>query len=510
MRERLKATPSDVVCKYLFGPAIYEDSKRSFHNMVRVNLAHVLMLDKQGIISKKDAKELLDVLVSLDSKGPDSIELNPLLEDYYFNFESYVISQVGLDIGGKIHTARSRNDLHGTLTRMNVRDAIISLYPMILELRTDLLNIASGHITTVLTGYTHMQPAQPITLAHYFTAIAQALERDCQRLESSYKRMNYCPLGGGAFAGTSFNIDREYTADLLGFYGPIENSLDAIASRDYLLEISSDFATLGSTINRFATDLYIWATGEFGFIEVDDSLAACSSIMPQKKNPITLEHVKSKTSHLLSAYVSVFSCLKGVPYGHCRDVAGESVRLFWEACSQLEAILQLLNATIKTMKFNTEKMQFNANRNYSTVTELADALVRKMDLPFRIAHQIVGSVVGDCVEAGLSSNDITVDIMNAAVRNYTSYSLNWSQEQLDNILDSACSVNNKRSLGSPAPEECQKLIAALKARLDQNTKTYQQMGMELNDAYERLNNEVSRTINKKEHINMTERDVKEG
>ncbi|MGI6129396.1 MAG: argininosuccinate lyase [bacterium] len=495
MRERLKTAPSDVICEYLFRPAIEDDSKRSFHNMVRVNLAHALMLERQEIISKEDATKLLDVLVSLGSGGPDSIELNPQLEDYYFNFESYIVSQVGLDTGGKLHTGRSRNDLHGTLTRMNVRDAILNLYTMILDLRSMLLKIAREHTGTVLTGYTHMQPAQPITLAHYFTAVAQAVERDWQRLEGSYKRLNYCPLGSGAFAGTSFDIDREFTAELLGFYGPIENSLDAIASRDYLLEISSSFATLGSTINRLATDLYIWSTDEFSLIEVDDSLAACSSIMPQKKNPITLEHVKSKTSHLLSAYVSVFSCLKGVPYGHCRDVAGESVGLFWEACSQLEAILQLLNATIQTMKINTENMGFKANRNYSTVTELADALVRQMNLPFRVAHQIVGSVVGDCVEAGLSCSDITVEMLNTAVGNYTqSCSLDWTQEELDNILDSAHSVNNKRSLGSPAPGECDKLIAALRARLDQDINTYWQMGRELNEAYERLNNEVIRII----------------
>jgi len=494
MRERLKAKPSDVVCKYLFGPAILEDSKRSFTNMIRLNLAHVLMLRKQEIVDKEDAKKLLDALLALQDKGPGAFELNPLFEDYYFNIEQYIISQIGLETGGKIHTARSRNDLHSTISRMNVRDAIIDLYPRMLELRSILLNLALAHKETVLTGYTHMQPAQPTTLAHYFTAIAEAVERDYQRLEGAYSRLNYCTLGGGAFAGTSFNIDRCYTAQLLGFYGPIENSIDAVVSRDYLLEISSDFATFGSTVNRFVNDLYIWATDEFGFVEVDDSMAACSSIMPQKKNPITLEHVKSKTSHLLSAYVSIFTCMKGIPYGHCRDLAGESIQLFWDASAQMEAILELLNATLKTIKIKQDKMKSRANRNYSTVTELADELVREEGLSFRVAHQIVGNIVRDCITAGLSAEDITVEMLDAAGKSYATRTFDWTQEHLDRILDAAYSVSNKLSLGSPAPEECQRMIQNLNDKLDKDKEAYENMVKKLEQSNNRLTKEVNQAI----------------
>lgn len=495
MRERLKAKPSNVVCKYLFGPAILDDSERSFSNMIRLNLAHVLMLHKQQIIGKEDAKRLLDLLLTLQDKGPRALEMNPSFEDYYFNIEHYIISQIGVETGGKIHTARSRNDLHSTISRMNVRDAIINLYPKILELRSILLDLALVHKETVMTGYTHMQPAQPITLGHYFTAIAEAVERDFHRLEGAYNHLNYCPLGGGAFAGTSFNIDRNYTANLLGFFGPIENSIDAVVSRDYLLEISSHFATFGSTVNRFVNDLYIWATDEFSFIEVDDSMAACSSIMPQKKNPITLEHIKGKTSHLLSAYVSIFGCTKGISYSHCRDLAGEGIHLFWDASFQIEAILELLNATLKTMKIKIDKMKSRVNRNYSTVTDLADELVREEDLPFRVAHQIVGNIVRDCIAKDLSAEDITVKMLDKAGKIYANRPFNWTQEYLDRILDASHSINNKLSLGSPAPVECKRMVQNLKDKLNVDKKTYENMVKKLEQSKNQLNKEVRLVTN---------------
>lgn len=494
MRERLKAKPSEVVCKYLFEPAIVEDSKRSFINMVHLNLAHVLMLCKQDIIEKKDAEILLEALLELKKSGPGTFELNPLYEDYYFNIEQYLISQIGIESAGKMHTARSRNDLHSTISRMNVRDAITGLYPKLLELRSTLIKLASENKETVLTGYTHMQPAQPITLGHYFAAIAEAIERDYHRLAEAYKRVNCCPLGSGAFAGTGFNIDRQYTAELLGFYGPIENSIDAVASRDYLLEFSAHFATFGSTINRFANDLYIWATDEFGFIEVDDSMAACSSIMPQKKNPITLEHVKAKTSHLLSAFVSIFTCMKGIPFGHCRDIGGESIHLFWDATSQMEAILELLNSTLKSIKIKQNNMELRANTNFSTVTELADELVKKEGLSFRVAHQIVGSIVSDCIDSGLSAKEITIEMLNNAGKIYASRTIDWTQEHISMVLNADYSVNNKPSPGSPSPEECETLIQKLEKSLDNDVQVYHNIVEELELSSIRLQKEVDQVI----------------
>ncbi len=494
MRERLKTKPSEVVCNYLFKPAIKDDSERSFFNMINLNLTHVLMLYKQEILKEKEVQILLEELINLKNKGSSAFELNPLFEDYYFNMEQYLISQVGLEYAGGVHTGRSRNDLYSTISRMNVRDTVIDLYARVLELRSMLLELAFENKETVLTGYTHMQPAQPITLSHYLIAISEAIERDYQRLVSSYERLNLCPLGSGAFAGTSFNIDREYTAKLLGFSGIIENSIDGVASRDYLLEISGDFTILGSTINRFANDLYIWSTDEFGFVEVDDSMAACSSIMPQKKNPITLEHIKAKSSHLLGAYVSIFTCMKGIPYGHSRDLGGEAIQPFWSASKQMEAILELLTSTLKNIKFNHKKMKMRVDSNFSTVTELADELVKKEGLSFRVAHQIVGNVVSECVDLGLSANEISIEMLNAAAETCASRTFDWTQEDISRVLNSTYSVNNKFSLGSPSPKESEKTIENLKKKLGDDYKMYEGLEKSLILSRESLKEDIEQVL----------------
>jgi argininosuccinate lyase len=313
MRERLKAEPHPVLQKYLFGPGIARDVVLSFYNMSEMNLAHALMLAKQGIISLAEARLILRELIALRDKGPEAFTPNSAYEDYYMNIENYLIERLGVEYAGKLHTARSRNDLHSTVDRMNVRDSYLKLLELLLSLRKVILTLAAKYKETVFTGYTHMQPAQPITLGHYFLAVAEALERDFQRFETAWIRINLSTLGSCAFAGTSFPIDREYTAGLMGFDGNIVNTIDAVASRDYLLELTADYAILGSTLSRLSNDLYYWATDEFGYIEIDDSMAASSSIMPQKKNPTSLEHIKAKSAHLIAAFVSVAGCLKNIP-----------------------------------------------------------------------------------------------------------------------------------------------------------------------------------------------------
>lgn len=472
MRERMKSEPNEVVCKYLFEPAIMEDNEHSFDNMCLINMAHAMMLDKEGIIPHDEAARLFKGLIDMYEKGSGALKLDPRFEDYYFNVEKNLIADIGIEVGGRLHTARSRNDLHSTLARMNIRDRVIKLFPMVLELRSILLRLSEENREVFLTGYTHMQPAQPISLGHYFTAIGGALERDYERLEAALGRLNKSTLGGGAFAGTSFDIDREYVADRLGFSGIVANSLDAVASRDYLLELVSAFSILGSNINRTAGDLYIWATDEFGYVEVDDSVAACSSIMPQKKNPITLEHVKAKSSHLAGAFVSIFSTLKGIPYGHCRDVGSESYRMFWQAADELEAILALFNVTLSTIKIKPENMEKKAAGNFSAVTDLADELVKTRDMPFRIAHQIVGGIVRKCLDRGIRSDGITSDMVDEAALEVTGKSIGWSEEYTREVLTPEHSVRAKKSLGSPSPTRCSQMIVELDGRLESDKRRF--------------------------------------
>lgn len=497
MRERFKADPDEVVCKYLFGPAIASDNERSFENMSCVNLAHALMLDREGIIPHEDARLLVEGLLRLHDRGPEALTLNPKLEDYYFNIEQNLIADVGMDVAGRLHTGRSRNDLQATLARMNVRDAMTNLIPGILDLRRQLLKLAGENKETVVTGYTHMQPAQPISLGHYFAAIAEAVERDYQRVAEAFDRMNYCALGGGAFAGTSFPIDRNYAAERLGFNGPIYNSIDAVVARDYVLDLTSAFAILGSTINRFVNDLYIWTTDEFSYVEVDDSFAACSSIMPQKKNPITLEHVKAKTAHLLSAFVSVWGTLKGIPFGHCRDVGAESYVMFWESARQMEAILALLNPTLASLRVKKEGLEARARGNFCVVTEVADELVKAENIPFRVAHKIVGNIVRRCVDAGKSSADITADMLNEAAKEVLGRDISWDEGRVDDVLSPERSIHGKISMGGPSPKECGVMVAALSGALEEDEADFDRKRRRISDAKQTLLKEARAMVGAK-------------
>ena len=499
MRERLKAKPAKVVCENLYLPAIEADSARSFDNMNLLNMAHVLMLEHQHIIGHDSAVHILNGLVTMAEEGPDSIGRDPMREDYYFNVEKRLIDLVGMNDGGKMHTARSRNDLNATIARMNTRDCLLEIGSLVLSLRGELLRLAKDNCETIVTGYTHMQPAQPITFAHYFSAIAEAVERDYDRILSSFERLNLSPLGAGAFAGTSFPIDREYTANRLGFTGILENTLDAVASRDYMLEIAGDFATLGSTLSRFANDLYCWATDEFHYIEVDDSLAVCSSIMPQKKNPITLEHVKSKSSHLAAAYMSIFTCLRGAAYGHARDVAGESPHLFWDAAHEMEVILKLLCATLQTLVIRKDNAARRVNDNFCTVTELADYLVVKQDLSFRVAHQIVGKIVGDCLDAGLTCSQIDGNMVRKAARVFTDQEPDITDEEVKEVLGGEHSVKKRVSAGSPMPENVRLVIGELEEKLRKDRIHMDEVKTGISQAFERLAKDMEVMTGRKQH-----------
>ena len=494
-RERLVAMPSETVCRYIYEPILTDDMKYSFQNMIWLNVAHVLMLRKQEILNSEDSRKLLTVLTDLTDKHPSVVGTAPYMEDYHLNFEQYVISQLGLEVGGKLHTARSRNDLTPTLMRMNVRDVMEGLYPRLLELRRILLELAEGNLNLIITGYTHMQPAQPITLGHYFLAIGGALGRDFGRLMNAYRTLNRSPMGTCAFAGTAFPIDRDYTARLLGFDGLIENSLDAVASRDYLLELTANFSTLGSTLCRFAEDLYLWTTDEFRYLEFDDSISCCSSIMPQKKNPLSIEHIKSKTSHLTSTYLDLCMCLKGTPYGHCRDLF-ECMPPFWDAAWQIQGVLDLLIEALKSMTINAQRMLDRAEENYSTISDLVDALVLTEGIPFRVAHKIVGTTVRNCIGQGLHPKDIRIEMLNDVGQQQISRTFHMTQGELDHILTAEYSVANKKSAGSPAHASCLQMHKALSLQLSADESARLERSNQLQLAKWQVQQELSKLLSR--------------
>lgn len=464
LRERLKSDLSEKVIEYLFEPSIIAERERSFSNMMDVNQAHLSMLLEEGIIEGKTGEKIKQGLEEISAEGKLALEIDPNLEDLYFNIEKKLIEKVGTETGGQLHTGRSRNDLYTTVLRMNTRDYLLKIMELVLQVRHTMLSLAEENMFIIISGYTHMQPAEPITLGHYFSALGQAFERDSHRLVHAWQMTNYSPLGSGAMAGTTFPINRQMTAKSLGFCGVLDNSLDGIASRDYVLESLSAMNILTNHTNRMAQDLYIWSTDEFGIVEVGDSVAASSSIMPQKKNPITFEHIKAKSSHVLGAYVSATGCLSNISYGHSRDLA-ESATYLWEAFKEVEASLNLLNETVQTLVFNEPLMLKRTILNFTTVTELANVIVREEGISFRQAHQIVGNLVSHMLEHQIPLTELSSELIGEIAYNVLGRKIAINNKKMENALNPILNVELKASKGGPAPEEVKKQLKRLSMNL---------------------------------------------
>ena len=468
-RGKMKKAPAKELVDYLIRPAIATDLERSYQTLLDINKAHVLMLAKQGIIAKDVAKQILQVTQDIAGmQAHPEFEIIPDVEDLYFNFERYLIKRTSLEIGGQQHTARSRNDMFATEIRYDTRRYFLTLCEHFNNLRRSFLKIARENTDAVMSGYTHLQPSEPITLAHYCSAILNAMARDYERMSHVWSTVNQCPLGGGSMGSTTFDIDRHYTAKLLGFDKPLENSLDCVAGRDFTLELAAAMATAGLTFSRIAMDLTLWATPEYGYIELDDSVSGCSSIMPQKKNPIALEHVRAKSGHLEAFYVSLCTGMKNVPYMHCRDISTESVRYFWTAMTEFLQDADLLNASLREMKVHKEHMVESARRNFCTVTELANYLVRIDKISFREAHEIVADVVGYLNEKHLMADQITLDELNMFCQKLFNFTSKLTADDLKAALDPVKNAQSKTCWGGTAEAEVTRQLDVIEAQLEKD------------------------------------------
>lgn len=468
-RGKMKKAPAKELVDYLIRPAIATDLERSYQTLLDINKAHVLMLAKQGIIEKDVAKQILQVTQDIAGmQAHPEFEIIPDVEDLYFNFERYLIKRTSLEIGGQLHTARSRNDMFATEIRYDTRRYFLTLCEHFNNLRRSFLKIARENTDAVMSGYTHLQPSEPITLAHYCSAILNAMARDYERMTHVWKTVNQCPLGGGSMGSTTFDIDRHYTAKLLGFDKPLENSLDCVAGRDFTLELAAAMSTAGLTFSRIAMDLTLWATPEYGYIELDDSVSGCSSIMPQKKNPIALEHVRAKSGHLEAFYVSLCTGMKNVPYMHCRDISTESVRYFWTAMTEFLQDADLLNASLREMKVHKEHMVESARRNFCTVTELANYLVRIDKISFREAHEIVADVVGYLNEKHLMADQITLDELNMFCQKLFNFTSKLTAEDLKAALDPVKNAQSKTCWGGTAEAEVTRQLDVIEAQIEKD------------------------------------------
>ncbi|QED48926.1 argininosuccinate lyase [Cytobacillus dafuensis] len=419
-----------------FGASISFDQELVMED-IEGSIAHVTMLSKCGIISETEADEIKNGLEQLKEKASnDELTYSVKLEDIHLNLESYLTELVG-PVGGKLHTARSRNDQVATDMHLYLRNQVQVIIELIGEMQQALIEQAEENIETVMPGYTHLQRAQPISFAHHLMAYFWMLERDKERFIESVKRINLSPLGAGALAGTTFPIDRHLSAELLGFEGIYENSLDAVSDRDFILEFLSDSSILMMHLSRLSEEFILWSSQEFKFIELDDSFATGSSIMPQKKNPDMAELIRGKTGRVYGNLMGLLTVLKGLPLAYNKDMQEDKEGMF-DTVKTVTGSLKIFAGMIQTMTVNKQHMEKATKTDFSNATELADYLSDK-GIPFREAHEIVGKLVLDCVKKGCFLGDLPLEVYKEANPLFA--------EDIYVVLDPVTAVKRRNSAG---------------------------------------------------------------
>jgi argininosuccinate lyase len=419
--------------------------------MLAANRAHVVMLARQRIIGRDNAQALLKALDQVEAEGLDSLGYKPGIEDLFFRVEGRLIEIAGPEYGGNLQLARSRNDLGHSLARLAIRPRLLALYQRLLDTRHSILNLARQHLETVMPGYTHTQPAQPTTFAHYLAGVLSFLERDTIRLQRAYQTTNQSPLGAVAFTGTGFPIDRELSAALLGFAGVMVSSHDSIGASDHLTDIAAALISLGVNLSRMTKDLLFWATRESGALRIDDSFIQISSIMPQKRNPVVLEHLRARLSRLLGYSQTIVIQCHNIPYGDTQDIEDEIEPTVFGAIATAEDILHVYGVVVDTLELDVDHLKAHAAAGFTTVTELADVLVREAHLPFRTAHHLVSLLVSWVTEHNLTPNDITVDLLAEIAQEVLPAPLRLPPETIRRALDPVAFVQARMTLGGAAP-----------------------------------------------------------
>ncbi len=391
---------------YNFNASIGFDQK-FFKQDVRGSIAHVTMLAKQGILTEEERDSIIRGLEGIAA----DVEAGRLMiteeyEDIHSFVEANLIDRIG-DAGKKLHTGRSRNDQVALDMKLYVRDEIGELDGLLKHLLETLNGMMEKHLHTYMPGFTHLQKAQPITLAHHLGAYFEMFRRDRGRLKDIRARMNYCPLGSGALAGTTYPLDREYTAKLLDFDGPTMNSMDSVADRDYVIELLSALSTVMMHLSRFSEEVIIWNSNEYQFVEIDDAYSTGSSIMPQKKNPDIAELVRGKTGRVYGALMSLLTSMKGIPLAYNKDMQ-EDKELTFDAIDTVKGCLSLFDGMLATMKFREDVMEKSARNGFTNATDAADYLVNR-GVPFRDAHGIVGRLVLYCLDKGISLDEMSLE-----------------------------------------------------------------------------------------------------
>lgn len=432
---------------YEFNASINFD-KKLYKQDIQGSMAHVKMLAKQNILTESDRDVILKGLQSiLEDVENGKLVIDMKYEDIHSFVEANLIDRVG-EAGKRLHTGRSRNDQVALDMRLYTRDQVERTDLLVKTLMTTILKTMEENVETYMPGFTHLQKAQPTTLAHHYGAYFEMFKRDRERLHDIYKRMNYCPLGAGALAGTTYPLDRNYTAELLGFYGPTLNSMDSVSDRDYLIEFLAAMATIMMHLSRFSEEIIIWNSNEYQFVEIDDAYSTGSSIMPQKKNPDIAELVRGKTGRVYGALMSLLTTMKGIPLAYNKDMQ-EDKEMAFDAMENVQNCLILFNGMIETMKFRKDKMAKSALGGFTNATDAADYLVNK-GVPFRDAHGIIGRLVLYCIEKNCAIDDLTLDELK-------SISEVFEQDVYEAISLETC-VEKRLTIGAPGMDAMKEVI----------------------------------------------------
>lgn len=424
---------------------------------IRGSIAHVTMLAKQGIVTNEERDCLITGLKGIETDITNgTLEFDLSQEDIHSFVEAILIERVG-ETGKKLHTGRSRNDQVALDMKLYTRDELQEVDSLLKELLKTLLTLMEENTTTFMPGFTHLQKAQPITFAHHVGAYFEMFKRDRSRLSDIYKRMNYCPLGAGALAGTTYPLDREYSASLLDFDGPTLNSMDSVADRDYLIEFLSALSMIMMHLSRFCEEIILWNSNEYQFIELDDAYSTGSSIMPQKKNPDIAELVRGKTGRVYGALMSLLTTMKGLPLAYNKDMQ-EDKELSFDAMDTAKGCISLFTGMIQTMKLQPATMEASAKNGFTNATDAADYLVRH-GVAFRDAHGIVGQLVLFCIEKNISLDDMTLE-------EYKSISPVFEEDIYDAISLDTC-VQKRLTIGAPGKQAMEQVIAEYRKYLEE-------------------------------------------
>lgn len=438
-----------------FNSSIAFDGRMYKHD-IQGSIAHATMLGDCGIITKEDSLQIIDglkgILSDIDS---GKLELDPSAEDIHMFIEAELTKRLG-DVGKRLHTSRSRNDQVAVDIRLYLRDEIREIYELVKKLAVTLVGMAEQHTETIMPGYTHLQRAQPITFAHHLMAYVFMFMRDLDRLHDVSERMNYCPLGSGALAGTTYHTNRKQTAELLGFTAPMANSLDGVSDRDFCVELNCALSLIMTHLSRFSEEIIMWCSWEFKFIELDDAFATGSSIMPQKKNPDITELIRGKTGRVNGDLVTLLSMLKGLPLAYNKDMQEDKEAVF-DAVDNVKLCVKTFIPMISTMKVLKENMRNAAARGFINATDCADYLVKK-GMPFRDAYKITGTLVAQCIEKGYTLETLPIEDYKAMTELF--------DDDVYNAINLETCVRERKSEGGPSPDAVKVQIEIAKKSLD--------------------------------------------